>query len=302
MSGEIIVKVRGLNKAYKKQIALSNLDMTVKRGDIFALLGPNGSGKSTSIKILLSLVRPDSGNIEIFGDQFDYNPNKILSRIGSLVESPAFYERVSAINNLSILTVYSGIKKTEEELMETIALVGLESRAYSKVSSFSSGMKQRLGIAQALLHGPELLILDEPFSGLDPQGVRDIRNLITKLNKEKGITVMISSHQLDEIESLANRMIIINNGAAVCEGDVNEIVGKSNLTMIIEVDNPKEAFRKLSDSRLPLKNIFLDGDLIKVNCSHDAIPFINQYLHMSGFKIFAISKEKALENYYLTYT
>lgn len=302
MSAESIVKIRGLSKRFNKLIALDNLDLDVSKGDIYGFLGPNGSGKSTTIKMLLTLVKPDSGSIEVFGEELNSNPRKSLSRIGAIIESPGFYERSSAIKNLEILAVYSRIKMTDAALHELLKLVGLEDRADSKVSDYSFGMKQRLGIAQSIMHNPDLLILDEPFSGLDPQGIRDIRNLIRKLNTEKRMTVIISSHQLDEIESIANRMIIINKGSAVCEGSVSEIVGRSNLSVKIEVDNPDEAFLKLKKSRLPIEDIKLDAGVISINCAKEAIPFINQYLHMSGFLVYSIHKEKALENYYLTYT
>lgn len=301
MSTESIVKISGLCKSFNGLIALNNLDMEVRRGDIYGFMGPNGSGKSTTIKILLTLVKPEKGIIKVFDNELDQYPQKILSRIGAIVEKPGFYERMSAIKNLEVLCVYSGIRKTEKELLNLLKLVGLEDRAYSKVKTYSSGMKQRLGIAQSIMHQPELLILDEPFAGLDPEGVRDIRKLIKTLNNEKGMTVIISSHQLDEIESIANRMIIINKGSAVCEGSVNEIVGGKNMTVKIEVDLPEEAYKKLKNSRLPLKNVSLEAGILTVNCAKEAIPYINQYLHMSGFLVFGISKEKALENYYLTY-
>lgn len=301
MSTESIVKISGLCKSFNGLIALNKLDMEVRKGDIYGFLGPNGSGKSTTIKILLTLVKPDEGIIRVFNTELDQYPKKILSRIGAIVEKPGFYERISAIKNLEVLCVYSGIKKTEKELLNLLKLVGLEDRADSKVKTYSSGMKQRLGIAQSIMHQPDLLILDEPFAGLDPEGVRDIRKLIKTLNSEKGMTVIISSHQLDEIESIANRMIIINKGSAVCEGYVNEIVGGENMTVKIEVDLPEDAYKKLKNSRLPLKNVSLEAGILTVNCAHEAIPFVNQYLHMSGFLVFGISKEKALENYYLTY-
>lgn len=301
MSTESIVKISGLCKSFNGLIALNKLDMEVRKGDIYGFLGPNGSGKSTTIKILLTLVKPDEGIIRVFNTELDQYPKKILSRIGAIVEKPGFYERISAIKNLEVLCVYSGIKKTEKELLNLLKLVGLEDRAESKVKTYSSGMKQRLGIAQSIMHKPDLLILDEPFAGLDPEGVRDIRKLIKTLNSEKGMTVIISSHQLDEIESIANRMIIINKGSAVCEGYVNEIVGGENMTVKIEVDLPEDAYKKLKNSRLPLKNVSLEAGILTVNCAHEAIPFVNQYLHMSGFLVFGISKEKALENYYLTY-
>jgi len=302
MNPDCVVRVRGVCKTFNGIIALNNLEMDVRKGDIYGFLGPNGSGKSTTIRMLLTLVKPEEGTIEIFGQNLASNRLKILKRIGAMVEKPGFYERVSALKNLEILTAYSGIKKSKDQLLELLNMVGLEDRAYSAVGSFSCGMKQRLGIVQAMMHKPELLLLDEPFAGLDPQGVKDMRLLIKRLNKDKGMTIIISSHQLVEIESIANRMIIINKGSVVSEGSVDEIISKGNLEIKIEVDLPQEAFNKLKASRLPIKNISLQNGLISLYCLHDAIPYVNQYLHISGFKVFGISQDKALENYYLTFT
>jgi len=302
MSPDCIVRVKGVCKSFKGIIALNSLEMDVRKGDIYGFLGPNGSGKSTTIRMLLTLVKPEEGAIEIFGEDLLSNRLRILKRIGAMVEKPGFYDRLSALKNLKILSVYSGIKTNTDQLLELLNIVGLEERAYSKVGSFSHGMKQRLGIIQAIMHKPELLLLDEPFAGLDPQGVRDMRLLIKRLNTDKGMTIIISSHQLDEIESVANRMIIINKGSVVSEGNVSEIVAQGNLQIKIEVDFPQEAYSKLKASRLPIKNVTLQNEIITINCSRDAIPFINQYLQIAGFKVFGISQDKALENYYLTFT
>ncbi len=302
MSDTSIIKIRGLCKSFDGIIALNNLDMEVKKGDIYGFLGPNGSGKSTTIKVLLTLVKPEIGKIEIFGEDLLTNSKSILKRIGSIVEKPGFYERISAMKNLQLLAKYSGISIKDEELTKIFTTVGLGDRKQSKVGSYSHGMKQRLGFAQAIMHKPELLILDEPFAGLDPKGARDMRSLILKLNKENGTTILLSSHQLDEIETIANRMIIINKGSSVCEGSVKEIVEQNKMSIIVKVDQPKEAYTKLKSSRLPIENITLTNDTILLNCTHDAIPYVNQYLQLSGFMIFEIRKEKALENYYLTFT
>lgn len=302
MSDTSIIKIRGLCKSFDGIIAINNLDMEVKKGDIYGFLGPNGSGKSTTIKVLLSLVKPEIGKIEIFGEDLGTNAISILKRIGSIVEKPGFYERISAMKNLQLLAKYSGISINEEELTQIFNTVGLGERKQSKVGSYSHGMKQRLGFAQAIMHKPELLILDEPFAGLDPKGARDMRNLILRMNKENGTTILLSSHQIDEIENIASRMIIINKGSSVCEGSVKEIVEQNKMSIIIKVDQPKEAYNTLNNSRLPIENIMLTNNIIQLNCTHDAIPYVNQYLHISGFKVSEIRKEKALENYYLTFT
>lgn len=302
MNPDCIVRVKGVCKTFNGIIALNNLEMDVRKNDIYGFLGPNGSGKSTTLRMLLSLVKPEEGSIEIFGEDLAFNRASIIRRIGAMVEKPAFYNRVSALKNLELLSVYSGVDTNSDQLLELLNIVGLEQRAFSKVGSFSDGMKQRLGIIQAIMHKPELLLLDEPFAGLDPQGVRDMRMLIKRLNTDKGMTIIISSHQLDEIESVANRMIIINKGSVVSEGNVNEIVSQGNLQIKIVVDFPKEAYSKLKASRLPIKNVSLQDGLVILNCAYDAIPYVNQYLQISGFKVFGIRQDKALENYYLTFT
>ncbi len=178
--------------------------------------------------MILSLVKPDSGSIEIFGMPLNGFKKDILSRTGALVEKPDFYEYLSAYKNLEILARYSNINVSHDRIMEVLKTVGLLDRAQSKVKTYSKGMKQRLGIAQAILHDPELIILDEPTSGLDPQGVKDIRDLIIKLNKDLNKTILLSSHQLHEVEQVANRMIIIENGRSIVEGNVQELLKDRN--------------------------------------------------------------------------
>ncbi|MCX6233524.1 MAG: ATP-binding cassette domain-containing protein [Bacteroidetes bacterium] len=226
-----IIKISGLSKRFGDIQAVEDLNLTVYSQDIYGFLGPNGSGKSTTIRMMLSLVRPDKGSVHIFGMPLQGNRKAILSRIGALVEKPDFYDYLTAYKNLEILATYSGKKVSASQIMDVLALTGLHDRAESKVKTFSKGMKQRLGIAQALLHQPELIILDEPTAGLDPQGVKDVRDLIIQLNSEMKKTILLSSHQLHEIEQLANRMIIIDMGRAVVEGYVAELLKNENQSL-----------------------------------------------------------------------
>ncbi len=226
---ENVVIIRGLSKKFGDIQAVDGLNMSVYQGDIYGFLGPNGSGKSTTIRLMLSLLSPDEGTIEMFGLSQRKHQMKILQKIGTLVEKPDFYEYLSARKNLEILMQYSGIKPNQDKIMETLEMVGLHSRAKSRVKTYSKGMKQRLGIAQALLHDPELLILDEPSSGLDPAGARDILALILKLNKDMQKTIILSSHHLLEIQQVASRMVIINKGKSVLEGNVKELLSGKNL-------------------------------------------------------------------------
>ncbi|MGE5436675.1 MAG: ABC transporter ATP-binding protein, partial [Syntrophothermus sp.] len=211
---EPIIEVKGLNKKFKSLHAVNNLDLTVYRGDVFGFLGPNGAGKSTTIRMLLTLISPNSGNIKIFGKELKKNRLEILTNIGAIVEKPDFYGYLSAYKNLEILGKISGREISKNRIMEVLELVGLEKRFKSKVKTYSHGMKQRLGLAQALLHNPDLIILDEPTTGLDPQGMKEIRDLIINLSKEQNKTIFLSSHILYEVELVASRMVIINKGQA----------------------------------------------------------------------------------------
>ena len=225
---EVLI-TRGLKKRFEDIAAVDGLDLTVYEGDIYGFLGPNGSGKSTTIRMMLSLIRPDAGNVEIFGLPLNKHRKTILSRTGALVEKPDFYEYLTARKNMEILMKYSGLKPDQKVIEDVLGKVGLKSRASSRVKTYSKGMKQRLGIAQALLHDPELLILDEPSSGLDPAGARDIRNLITDLNRRSGKTIILSSHHLNEIQEVANRMVIIKEGKNMIEGKVETLLSGKKL-------------------------------------------------------------------------
>jgi ABC-type multidrug transport system ATPase subunit len=296
------IEVIALHKKYGGINAVNGLDFTVYKGDIFGFLGPNGAGKSTTIRMILSLVRPDSGQINIFGMPLNGNRNRILSGIGAMVEEPRFYEYLSAYKNLEILGKLSGKKTTRSQVMDALALTGIEDRWNSPVKTFSHGMKQRLGIAQAIVHDPELLILDEPANGLDPRGMKDMREIILRLNREFGKTILISSHILKEIEQMANRMIIIDKGAKVVEGNVQELLDKAVLDLRLEVSEPGRAVDllgkefKASEARLEP-----DGHLIlKVNKSE--VPLVNQILVDRGFKVFSITPVNSLEQYFLDKT
>lgn len=224
-----VIEIRDLHKSYRHIHAVDGINLTVYQGDIYGFLGPNGAGKSTTIRMILSLVRPTSGTIHIFGKPLSTHREWILSKIGNIVERPDFYNYLSARKNLELLGKLSRADVTRASIYRVLEKVGLASRAESKVKTFSHGMKQRLGIAQALLHNPELIVLDEPTTGLDPQGMVDIRNIILSLAHDHGKTVVLSSHILSEIEQTANRMIIINNGKVKVEGAVSDLVADRGL-------------------------------------------------------------------------
>lgn len=299
---EPMIRVRGISKKLKDIQAVDHLSLDVFGGDVYGFLGPNGSGKSTTIRMLLSLVRPDEGKIEIFGLHLKQHYKKILGRIGALVEKPDFYEYLSAYKNLELLSFYTGKPASPERITEVLELVGLKKRALSKVKTYSKGMKQRLGIAQALIHDPELLILDEPGIGLDPAGVKDIRELIRYLNAELNKTIFLSSHQLNEIEQLSTRMIIINNGRKVVEGSVEELLQKHHFHTRFQVDDPQRAIRYIRESNFDISAAELEGPALRVFCKRELVPLINRYLNENGIMVKTIVQQQRLEDYFLNMT
>lgn len=299
---EQVISIHGLKKRFGEVQALNGLDMQVSHGDIYGFLGPNGSGKSTTIRILMSLVKLDSGDVKIFGGNIQNFRSNILSRVGALIERPNFYEHLSAEANLSIMAKYSRIKVGVDEIYKTLNLVGLARREKDKVGNYSDGMKQRLGIAQALIHKPELLILDEPFNSLDPQGVMDVRNLVIKLNKEKNVTVVISSHKLDEIEKLTNKIVMISKGKTVAEGDLEELLSKGMSKISVVSDNPEKAFELLKISDISVESIEHADDRVSLRCYRDQIPNINSLLIANGIKVYELAADHSLESVFLSYT
>lgn len=302
MDTEKIIEITGLTKKFKDLTAVNNLDLTVYKGDVFGFLGPNGAGKSTTIRMLLTLIKPTTGNIKIFGKSLRENRKEILTRIGAIVEKPDFYLYLSAYKNLEILGKISGMDITKQRIMEMLELVGLDKRYNSKVKTFSHGMKQRLGLAQALLHDPDLIVLDEPTTGLDPQGMKEIRDLIIYLSKEKGKTVFLSSHILSEVEIVANRMIILNKGVKRVEGNVQELLNSGDLRVTFRVDNSAKAIELIHNSKLNEKITSNYNSDIVLTMQQDDISSLNKLLVENNIKVFSIIPARTLEEYFLTIT
>ncbi|KAF0151598.1 MAG: ABC transporter ATP-binding protein [Ignavibacteria bacterium] len=302
MNSEHIIEVRGLTKRFKNLTAVSNLDLNVYRGDVFGFLGPNGAGKSTTIRMLLSLIKPNDGNIKIFGLPLEKCRNEILRKVGAIVEKPDFYMYLSAYKNLEILGKLSGADISKKKIMEMLELVGLDKRYKSKVKTFSHGMKQRLGIAQALLHDPELIILDEPTTGLDPQGMKEIRDLILYLSKTKNKTIFLSSHILREVEIIASRMVIINKGTTQVEGTVDELLNTDTMSVSIEVNRIEDAVSEIQNSRW--------AELYKANVKNEMqfemfksdVAELNRFLNDKGFMVGSVVPVRSLEDFFLKIT
>jgi ABC-type multidrug transport system ATPase subunit len=300
---EVVLQTKSLTKRFKKLVAVDNLDLIVNRGDVFGFLGPNGAGKSTTIRMLTSLIYPDSGEIFLFNEKLSPTNKNVLRRVGAIVESPDFYLYLTAYKNLEILARIYGINPTRKQIMEILEFVGLANRWNSKVKTFSHGMKQRLGIAQALLHNPDLIILDEPTTGLDPYGMKEIRDLIVQLAKEKGKTVFLSSHLLYEIEQVANRMIIINNGKKIIEGNVKDLLDTKNVVYIFDVSDLNKSIQLLNEKNL-IKDVDYQIDNNKLKILSQKIPAyeLNKLFVASGIDVYSFKPQRTLEEFFLEIT
>lgn len=302
MNGDKIIEINSLSKNFKDLRAVNNLNLSVFEGDVFGFLGPNGAGKSTTIRLLLSLIKPSEGSIKLFGKTLEKNRIEILKRIGAIVEKPDFYGYLSAYKNLEILGKISGKEISKNKIMEVLELVGLSKRYKSKVKTFSHGMKQRLGLGQALLHDPDLIILDEPTTGLDPQGMKEIRELILHLSKEKKKTIFLSSHILHEVELVANRMIIINKGTTKVEGLVNDLLNAKKLKVSFEVNDEEKTNNLLMQSGWKDKLEYNAKTVFMFSLANDEIAQLNKYLVENGIAVSAVVPTRSLEDYFLKIT
>lgn len=292
-----IIKVNHLAKKFGQFEAVKDVSFEVNKGDVFGFLGPNGAGKSTTIRCLLSLITPDHGQIELFGQNLKENRKEILSKIGSIIEKPDFYKYLSAQKNLEIFARISGIDVSKKEIQKMLDFVGLLNRADHKVKGFSHGMKQRLGIAQTLLHNPDLIVLDEPTTGLDPQGIIEIRNLILRLKNEQHKTILLSSHQLSEIELIANRMVIINQGKSIVEGTVTELLNSEELMVRYEVNDVQKAMHVLKEKTF--QSEMVSNNAFEVLLNRSEIAKINQILVHEAIEVNAIEPKRKLEDYFI---
>lgn len=230
-----MIRLKNVRKAFKGKPALHNLSLEVAKGEIFGLLGHNGAGKSTTFGVLLGQVYPDAGEAFIDGISVQHHRSRALSRVGAIFEAPAFYEYMSGWRNLEILASYSG-NVSRAEMLNAVETVGLTGRIHDCVRTYSHGMRQRLGLAQALIPAPEVVLLDEPTEGLDPEGIHEMRSLILRLNRERGLTVVLSSHLLAEVEQLCDRVAILHQGELVYEGRWVELAG-TGVRFRVEVDD-----------------------------------------------------------------
>jgi ABC-2 type transport system ATP-binding protein len=291
-----MILLRGVSKRFGPRLAIDNLTLEVPRGGIFGLLGHNGAGKSTVIGILLGQVAPDGGGVWINDTDVLRERQRALARVGAIFETPAFYEYLSGARNLGIFSEYSGIASAER-IAEVVSVVGLRERIGDRVGTYSHGMRQRLALAQSLLPDPELLILDEPSDGLDPEGIHEMRNLILKLNREWNLTILFSSHLLSEVQHLCSRLAVLREGRLLFTGDWRQF-DPNRQWVRIRVDRQAEAETRLCQAGF-IAEFEQDGrgalaDGIK-------LPEVAQWLIAQGFSIEAIHPiERTLEDFYLT--
>ena len=296
-----IVFIRQLSKRFGPFQALKEINLQVEQGDIYGFLGQNGAGKSTTMRCMLSLIRPDAGEIELFGQSLTTNREAILSRVGCLIEKPDFYKYLSAFKNLELFSRISGKPSSWAEIMDMLEFVGLAGREKDLVGGFSHGMRQRLGIAQTLLHDPDLIVLDEPTTGLDPQGIIDMRNLILRLKTEKNKTIILSSHNLHEVELICNRMVIIHKGESLVEGRVDALLQEEDQIIRIQstATGQAQAIQVLAAQFPNLNYRVLGLDSIEITLAKDLIPSLNAALAQSGIPVFAMEAKRKLEDYFI---
>lgn len=281
-----ILKCENLHKSFRKKEILKDVSLEICSGDILGFIGPNGAGKTTTIKLILGLQKIGSGKVIINGFDIQKNFEKAIAKVGAIIENPDLYMYMSGYDNLKLISnLYSNVD--DARINEVIKLVGLENRINDKVSKYSLGMRQRLGVAQAILHKPNLLILDEPTNGLDPEGIKDLRELLVKLAKNENMGILISSHNLAELESFCNKVSIIKNGVIVETSDLETVKKEaSEGNYIIEVDDARKARMTIGDL-----STAIDNTHIQVHSVRENIPFIIKKLVLQDVKIYAIKED-----------
>lgn len=295
---DLILKCEDLHKSFRKKEILKGVSLEINKGDILGFIGPNGAGKTTTIKLILGLQKINSGKVIINGFDIKTNFEKSISKVGAIIENPDLYMYMSGLDNLKIIAnLYPNVD--EKRIKEVIKLVGLENRINDKVARYSLGMRQRLGVAQAILHKPNLLILDEPTNGLDPEGIKDLRNLLIKLAKEENMGILISSHNLAELESFCNKVCIIKNGSIVETSDIDTVKKESSEgNYIIELNDAKTARLIIGDMSEAIDNTHL-----KVHSNKENIPIVVKKLVLQDIKIYCITEKTiSLEDAFLKKT
>lgn len=298
--GQHIVRLQGVTKRIGKRTIIDNLTLDVPSGEVFGFLGPNGAGKTTTIRMMVGLMSITSGDILIDGESISNQFEKAIRHVGAIVENPEMYKYMTGYQNLiHFARMIPGV--TSHRVKEVVALVGLEGRIHDKVRTYSLGMRQRLGVAQAILHKPKLLILDEPTNGLDPAGIRELRDYLRRMASQEGVAVFVSSHLLSEMELMCDRVAIIQNGKLI---DVRSIQGAGRTVevsrILFEVDRPESAMDVLTASGL---NGSVEGNGLVIEGDKELAAHVNEALVKGGIKVYAIRADiKSLEDQFLEMT
>ncbi|WP_368645717.1 ABC transporter ATP-binding protein [Alkalibacterium putridalgicola] len=293
-----VLKVSHLKKQIQKKLIIEDVSFDIQAGEIVGFLGPNGSGKTTTLRMLVGLSTPTSGDVEICGYSLKKEFVKAMSNVGCIIEGPDLYDYMSGYRNLELLASMSK-DVTKQNIDEAVALVGMENRIHDKVAVYSMGMKQRIGLAQALIHKPRLLILDEPTNGLDPQGIHEFREIVKNLAREKNISVLISSHLISEVQLMCDRVSIINNGRIIQSASIDDALVTGEVVWTL--DDPKKA-------QSILKNTFeveaaIAGHTLRATVDPGKLSEINKTLIESGFDItYVENKKRTLEDLFLSLT
>jgi ABC-type multidrug transport system ATPase subunit len=296
-----VIKVEGLSKNFGAIKAVDQLSFEVEAGQVYGFLGQNGSGKSTTIRMLLSLIHPSQGHIEIFGQSLTNHRSAILEQVGAVIERPDLYPYLTAQEHLTLFAKLRKQKITASKIQATLSQVGLLARANDKVQTYSLGMKQRLGIGIALLHDPQLIILDEPTNGLDPQGIADIRQLIKSLSKDQGKTVLVSSHLLSEIEQIASHILIIHQGKKMAEGPTSSLLDPNKTIVQIKTLDDADAKQKLMASAYR-SNLLERSEGLYLTIPKLEIPALNTFIVASNIDLVSLEAKNSLEDYFLQLT
>lgn len=297
-----VLEARGLTKRFGRRIVVDALELAVPAGTVYGFLGPNGAGKSTTLRMALGLIRPTAGTVKLMGHEVSRARRQALQEVGAQVETPAFYGYLSAWRNLQMLGELTG-PTPPGRIAEVLARVRLAGREHDKVRTYSQGMRMRLGLAQALLSRPRLLILDEPTNGLDPQGMREVRQLIRELATAEGMTVFLSSHLLTEVQQVCDRVAVIHRGRLVAEGLVSELLKTAGHARVdLRCDRQDEAAARLGELA-GVSAVEVDDEWLRVEVEEDAVADVNRALVEAGHRVSAlVPRQQSLEEFFLKVT
>ncbi|ATF13790.1 ABC transporter ATP-binding protein [Brevibacillus brevis X23] len=294
-----VIRTENLSKRYGGVYSVQRVNLVVGEGEVYGFLGPNGAGKSTTLKMLLGLVKPSEGSVSVFGKDFSRNRLEILSQTGSLIEAPSYYGHLTGLENMRVMQRLRDVP--DKHVEKALQIVRLEKQKNKKVDQYSLGMKQRLGIAMALLHFPKLVILDEPTNGLDPAGIGEIRELIQSLPHEYGMTVLLSSHLLSEIEQVATSIGIIHGGKLLFQGSMEQLQRNSQPHVWMKTQDNEKARRVLQE--MELSPSLQDGFLVMEGMGDREVAQTNRALIMAGIDVYRIEEhKKSLESIFLSLT